>query len=297
MANWLEIKRGDRKAADPDRLPRDDGKAAPVIEIMSFPVGERRVQFSLPSDPEWASKGRSLYYEPEVVNIISRVVRKDDLVIDAGANNGFFTLLMSQLVGRAGLVMAFEPDPNAYKELAFNIEINGFHNVVASDVALWDCDGEKDFWIYPKSGYSSFSKYTGSERRVVQTRKLDGLLTGFKAPRFMKLDCEGAEPWILRGAEDTLRRGVDYVIAELNYEIIDSFGQSRTLLRDYMASLGYHCFLISVKEPDCDDYKIVRLEHGIELTLRSECETRARQVNLLFSRRSDPMATERNGYG
>jgi FkbM family methyltransferase len=269
-------------------LAYDAGKAK--MELVNFPIGDRRVEFTVPSRPEMGDDGNP-YYEPEVLNIIGKVVRPDDLVVDAGANYGYFTLIMARLVGPKGLVVSFEPDPVAFSELEQNVEANNLDNVMYSDIALWDSDGEKDFWVYPKSGYSSFSKYVGAQKRTVKTRTLDTILQFFRQPRFMKLDCEGAEPWILHGAEEILRKGVDYIIAELNYEISDSFNMSKTLMREYMASLGYHMYLISIR--DGENYKIVRVPPEQELVIRCDDETRARQVNVMFSRLSDPLATER----
>lgn len=261
-----------------------------MMNLVNFPVGDRRVEFAVPSRPNMGADGNP-FYEREVLNVIAKVVRPNDFVLDAGANYGYFTLIMARLVGPKGWVMAFEPDPVAYEELRQNIEANGLQNVTYENRALWDRDGEKDFWVYPKSGYSSFGKYEGAYKTVVETRTLDTILQFLPPPRFMKIDCEGAEPWILHGAEETLKRGVHSIVAELNYNIIESFGQSKTLLREYMASLGYHMFLISVTEGN--EYKTVRVLPEQELVIRSDDPTRARQVNVMFSRLSDPLATER----
>jgi len=262
--------------------------------MISYPVGDRRVQFEIVAPPGWIVDGTNTFYEPEVVNIISKVVRADDFVIDAGANLGFFTMIMSQLVGKDGLVMAFEPDPKIFAELNQNIYANQFTNVITSDLALADDDCEADFWVYPKSGYSSFMPYDESVPHKVQVRKLDTLLQAFPVPRFMKIDCEGAEPWILRGAEKILRRGVDYIVTEMNYEMMEDFNLSKTDMREFMHSLGYHMFLISLRDQEADEYKIYHVPPDQPLIIECADEARARVVNVMFSPYLDPLATERN---
>src|SRR5262245_30891581 len=274
-------------------MARHDVQAA----MISYPIGDRRVEFNIVSPPDWTVDGTNYFYEPEVVNVISKVVRKDDFVIDAGANLGFFTMILSRLVGDKGLVMAFEPDTKIYRELVENVEANNFMNVMCSDTALWNSDCEKEFWVYPKSGYSSFVPYDESTPCLVRARKLDTLLQAFPPPRFMKLDCEGSEQWILYGTEQTLRRGVHCVVVELNYEMMDDFGFSKTAVREFMTALGYHMFIISVRDPVTDEYKLVRVEPDQELIIRCKDEDRARVVNVMFSRSLDPLATGEIGHG
>jgi FkbM family methyltransferase len=259
--------------------------------MIVFPIEDRQIEFTVASPSDWKIDGRNIFYEPEVVNIIGKVVRKGDFVIDGGANFGFFSLIMSQLVGKDGLVMAFEPDPTVYNQLMDNVDANGFKNIACSDVALWNEDCEKkEFWLN-KTGYSSFGPYDDSTLHMVRTRKLDTLLQLFPAPRFMKLDCEGAELWILYGAQETLRRGVDYIIVELNYALSEQFLLSKTALREYMASLGYNMFLISVREDN--DYKMIKVDPDLPLIIKCS-EDKVPVVNVLFSRLEDPLATERN---
>jgi len=263
--------------------------------MINFPVGHRRVQFSVVHPDNWESDSRSVTFEPEVVNIISKVVRPGDFVIDAGANFGFYSLVMSQLVGQSGMVMAFEPDPRIYGQLVVNVEANKFDNIVYSDMALWNEDCDKEFWLHPLSGYSSFGAYDESEMHMVKARKIDTLCQAFSPPRFMKVDCEGSELWIMYGAEQTLRRGVEYIVAELNYELLDQFHLGKTWLREYMAKLGYHMFVINIKEDG--EYKLHRLEADQFLTINCRDPDAARMINVLFSMYPDPLATERICHG
>ena len=64
------------------------------------------------------------------------VVREGDVVVDLGANMGYFTLLAARLVGKEGKVYAFEPEPINYSLLVKNVELNGYDNVVTVPKAV-----------------------------------------------------------------------------------------------------------------------------------------------------------------
>jgi FkbM family methyltransferase len=261
--------------------------------MISYSIGNGKAEVKIVAPPDFGADGKIWYYEPEVVSVIAKFVKEGDFAIDAGANLGFFTLILSAMVGKSGLVMAFEPDPTAFAELNKNVAANNLSNVVCSDTALFNEDGEREFWLHPVSGYSSFGRYDESSSVKVQTRKLDSILHGFSTPRFLKLDCEGAEFGILQGAEKTLRNGVDCVVIELNYALMEQFHLSSTAVREFMESLGYHMFIISVKDPTLKDYQLIRVEPGQSLTVRGNHADRVPSINVMFSKQRDPMATER----
>ena len=92
---------------------------------------ERKVGFDIGYDPDFASDVNMRICidklgapEPEVVHAMSRCLREGDHAIDVGANVGFFTLLMSQIVGKTGKVTAFEPAPNNLRKLYENLGAN-----------------------------------------------------------------------------------------------------------------------------------------------------------------------------
>jgi hypothetical protein len=66
------------------------------------------------------------FYEKYETALFKRLVKKGMVVVDIGANIGYYTLLAAHLVGDKGKVFAFEPDPNNYDLLCKNIEVNGY---------------------------------------------------------------------------------------------------------------------------------------------------------------------------
>ncbi len=74
-------------------------------------------------------------WEPHVTAVVRSVLRPGDVVVDVGANIGYFTLLAARLVGSSGRVHALEPSVGTYERLVANLELNDAANVVPERVA------------------------------------------------------------------------------------------------------------------------------------------------------------------
>ncbi|HET7377837.1 MAG TPA: FkbM family methyltransferase [Anaerolineae bacterium] len=198
-------------------------------------------------EQEWVPfKDENYVYEYDLINAFLHFVRPGDVCIDAGANCGYHSLLLSRLVGDSGGVIAFEPDPTHFVRLIKNLELNNVGNVRAFPNALWSSDGSAPFWSVSGGGYSSFAKFENFHPTEVMVPMfaLDNVVSLDANIRMMKIDCEGAEEQILHGAERLLSKTVDYVIVEFNFGIMGAFGSTERSIRDYMASLGYDFFVL-----------------------------------------------------
>src|SRR4029079_15787548 len=132
-------------------------------------------------------------YEPEVANVIKRFVKPGDVVVDAGASIGFFTCLMSKVVGGDGLVLAFEPNLESFENLERNVyDKRNLANVRTFRIALWDRDlSELKLWSVDRLGYTSYLHYySATSCEIVEARSLDSLLPRTNLPRLIKIDCE-----------------------------------------------------------------------------------------------------------
>lgn len=186
--------------------------------------------------------------EPEVCNVLARVLKEGDCAVDGGANVGFLTILMSKLVGETGHVYAFEPGGNNLPKLASNLKLNKIENVSVVDKPLSDrWDIPTQLYEHDHPGYNSLwpdlSKQVTAERTVLSTtldrtcRRLD------RVPKLIKLDIEGAEMSALKGAP-LLLLTKPIIIAELNEAAFDRAGVTIEELRSFMADRGYEAFML-----------------------------------------------------
>ncbi len=141
-------------------------------------------------------------YEPEVTAAILNFVRPGDFCIDAGANLGYHSTLMAKLVGKDGLVLAFEPDQDCFEKMQRNFLLNEVDDICfPNPVALWNEDYQSFAFFIGPCGYSSVVRYSALAQTAssVQTRALDNIINSDVHVKLLKIDCEGAEEKILHG--------------------------------------------------------------------------------------------------
>jgi FkbM family methyltransferase len=143
-------------------------------------------------------------YEDENQTLFREHVRTGAIVFDIGANVGFFTLLASQLVGPTGRVVAFEPFPAALRHLRRHLALNDVRNVTVVEAAVSASPGTAHFRSHEELTMGRLSE---SGELAVDVVSLDDLCQRDKipVPGVIKIDVEGEELNILRGAERILR--------------------------------------------------------------------------------------------
>lgn len=155
-----------------------------------------------------------------------RKIQKDDVIIDVGAHIGLFALKAAKKA-KNGIVIAIEPHPFNYKLLRRNMVINGVRNVIPVKLALSDFSGTTKLCISKQSsGHTISAKRKEMSERITETylevevKTLDQLINELELDRvdFIKIDAEGAELEILRGAERTLK-GNDVFVTVACYHI------------------------------------------------------------------------------
>jgi FkbM family methyltransferase len=141
-------------------------------------------------------------YEPEQTRHFRELLRPGATVVDVGAHVGYYTLLAAELVGPRGRVFAFEPNPRNCAFLRSHVAANGLANVTVEESAVSDRSGMARF---------DFGTGTGTGRLAhsgtleVGTVALDEYCAAHRiVPDAIKIDVEGAELDVLRGAEATI---------------------------------------------------------------------------------------------
>lgn len=187
------------------------------------------------------------YYEPELA-YLKKILSPGKVFIDVGANFGVYTLVAGKLVGETGTVLAFEPTAQSFVVLQQNIELNRFTNVRAFQVALAQTRGEA--WLYhgsdPVGNSLGKDPFCGNEGEQVQTEALDNVLAASRIAHVdaIKIDVEGAEELVLRGAMRCLSEQRPIVIFEFNPGYPPRLGLSPWGARDLLKSLGYEFIVL-----------------------------------------------------
>ena len=145
-------------------------------------------------------------------------IKKGDIVVDAGAHIGTFSIKAARIVGPGGMVIAIEPDDRNLSFLKRNIEANGLENVVVVPKGVWSRKDKLKLLISSRSseGHSVGKVYSmGDKSTDVEVDSLDNILQelGINRINFIKMNIEGAEIEALKGMDETLRdNGVNLAI-------------------------------------------------------------------------------------
>lgn len=151
-------------------------------------------------------------YEAGTLSVIDKCLREGDLFIDVGANIGLMSIFSSRAIGNKGKVYSFEPVLETFKILKKNIEINKIKNIDAFNIGVSDSKGKSFIYTKPYAGKGSSSfirppDQNESKEYEIIIETLDELLIRHRLTniRMLKIDVEGWELHVLRGAETLLR--------------------------------------------------------------------------------------------
>jgi FkbM family methyltransferase len=146
------------------------------------------------------------------------------VAVDVGAGFGYYTILLSRLVGETGRVYSFEPDCGNFLRLSRNLSINMISNVTMAPICLWDSWAFKR-WIsvgerpWESRVVEAASPAEPDGKTIILAASLDefGAETGIMSRvRFVKIDVEGAEARVLHGMTRILRQAKPAILCELH---------------------------------------------------------------------------------
>ena len=187
--------------------------------------------------------GKQITERREVL-ILRRLLVPGMVVADIGANVGFYTLQIAAAVGPAGRVLAFEPDPFCYALLADRVTRARATNVTTHQLGIGDAD--KEIVLYTSSYNRADNRMHRShgephvEAYQVRIRRLDDVLSDAALPKFdaLKIDVQGAEEWVLRGAEKVIHAGLRWIWIEFSPQHLAGAGTDPQAFLTLLAGLG-----------------------------------------------------------
>jgi FkbM family methyltransferase len=197
-------------------------------------------------------------YEEDEIRYVRSVLRPGDRVIDAGAHIGFFTMQMASMVGPDGLVYAFEPFDSNAELLERSIRENRFDSgVVFRRSAVGAASGTATL-TFPVETLNTGGAYllrdgtaplAGNQTRTVPVVALDDV--AIRRPvRLIKMDVEGAEPLVVKGAARLLRDDRPVVLSELHPTQLDrASGTDADAFLGAMRQAGYAAHVLEHGRP------------------------------------------------
>jgi len=196
-------------------------------------------------------KMREGRYEKFTVELFKQSLSPGMVVCDIGAHIGFYALLAAQKVGPHGRVYAFEPDPRTFPYLVYNIEQNGFSNIIIPiKKAVSNHEGILRLHLdeITSGDTSLFHRNTSGRTVEVQSVKLDDFLEGEAKVDIVKLDIEGGELAALEGMESLLKRSNNVTMfVECNPSMLEVAGSNVEQLLEKLYALGFEVKVINDK--------------------------------------------------
>jgi FkbM family methyltransferase len=185
-------------------------------------------------------------YEPRTVEALRAFLGEGATFLDLGANEAYFSVIASKLVGGKGRVYAVEPQDRLQSVAARNLEVNGAENAVVSHCAISDRNGQADLFLAPdtNTGSSAFQRAT-KYRLATQSVKTVTLETFLASEHIdlcdvMKIDIEGHEYEAIMGSPDVFVRGrVRAIILQLHASLLKDRGLNTHDISDLLTNCGY----------------------------------------------------------
>jgi len=143
------------------------------------------------NDPDWIEMKLEMRF------IRDHLIQPGDVILDCGAHHGRSTIVLSNWVGDEGKIVAFEPHPKNAEILQKNIELNNLRNIILVQKAIGQKNGR--IQITGESNSLVITKGTGVEVEMTSLDEYSGL-----NPNFLRIDVEGFEVEVLKGAKNIL---------------------------------------------------------------------------------------------
>ncbi len=212
-------------------LPRDEAERLSRERVRPLYLGDHRALSTMLARYKFFTDTRDIgfathlltdgYWEMWLTQFVAKTVTAGMLVLDVGANFGYYSVLMADLVGPDGKVIAFEPNPRAAQAAEASLSVNGFRTrSTVIQAAASATAGTVTFCVPradPKNATMVPEGYTQTDADIftVPTVTLDEVCRDQKVD-FIKIDAEGGEYLIFQGMPMILRRDRPKMILEFN---------------------------------------------------------------------------------
>ena len=187
-------------------------------------------------------------YEPQETQIAARILRAGMMVVDVGANWGYFSLAAAHWVGHAGRVISFEPEPRLFAILQANVARNALGQVSLRRLAVAAAAGRVTLDPFDEhAGNWGVSQIGGTGTFACEAVPLDDQLDAERAATvdLLKIDVEGSEDDVLKGmARGLASHRYRYILLECHPDSLQMRGSSVRACVDLLLAAGYRAWAI-----------------------------------------------------
>ncbi len=230
---------------------RMTGKA---MELSTRTFFGQEMDLLLPSGTDiFLLGGKSHDSEVRLARFLIRRLEPGEVFIDVGAHYGYFSLLASERVGEEGRVVAFEPSPESFRILEKNASPR--QGLEVYQKAVSDTDSEQPFFEFPNlyaennslliKDFETEQWFDENLPRAIQVKtvRLDTFFDQLeRMPKVIKVDVEGAEDKVIRGAKRSLQGNAPLVVLE--YLSDPAKNRAHRAAEVLLNQMGYRAFLI-----------------------------------------------------
>lgn len=216
---------------------------SPELHYYETPIGNYYLPNNAPKDIIINSMKRGEVFEPEVVRLGEKIIKKGTAVLDVGANFGQMSLLFAKLVGNEGRVYAFEADEFIYEVLRKNIAANNCQRITPVCKAVYNKN--KSIMFYPIQDFKRFDSYgsygldpLAKEGREVETVTIDSLNIQ-ESISFMKVDVQGSDLFALQGAIETIKKNKMPILFEYEEQFGSEFDATWQDYEEFIDAISY----------------------------------------------------------
>ena len=199
------------------------GKTTP--DSLKIQIGKEKILFDTSSEiaKQWfyPRYQKGAMHEPIVSKLLMDKLRENEIFFDIGANVGYFTCLAGLYIQK-GEVHSFELDPTLVNEINSNLNLNGIHNSVIFCGAIWNNNNDVlSFEPHQNENKSTNVAKVSNGRINTGSITLDTYCKKKKIhPSIIKIDVEGAEAKVLRGAQE-MARFIETMFLEIHPSLLE----------------------------------------------------------------------------
>ncbi len=194
-------------------------------------------------------------YEKEDENVLFSLLQDDAVILDIGANIGWYSLLFSKRLPLAK-IYSFEPIETTYRHLITNITLNKADNVFPYNIGLSEKEGSSIYYYFPGGAVLASEKNLLScpkaQEIVCKVELLDKIVSTYKINKIdlIKCDVEGAELSVIKGGLNSIKTYLPILFIELFERWSIQFNYHPNDVINLLNELGYECFLANEERLD-----------------------------------------------